>query len=207
MLKALLLVCMSLTAIGSFAQNEEPDTTATSRDLADTAHIIREVSCYSSDNSSIILSWTLKNTVPPFFAIERSEDGKSFETVAILNNQEIKAVYQWADESPKKGKSFYRIRYSFKESQPQYSTVASYYIAGNLSFKFYPNPVDGILIIRSEAPLDVQIVDNNGKMRITEPKVQGLRTINVSTLEKGIYLIRFTNKLTNVMSQEKLVKN
>jgi hypothetical protein len=56
-------------------------------------------------------------------------------------------------------------------------------------------------------PIDVQITDGTGKLRITQPKVQGLATINVSSLEKGIYLIRFSNKLTGVMYQEKLLKN
>ncbi len=207
MLKALLFACVCLLSIRGFAQSQEPEQAATSQDVADTTHTINEVSCSSTDNSNITLTWSIKNRMPPFFVIERSEDGKSFETVAVLNNQQAKSIYQWTDEAPRKGRSFYRLRYSFEENRPQYSQTASYYLAGSLAAKFYPNPVDGVLIVRSETPVDVQIADNNGRIRITESRVQGLRTINVSSLEKGIYLIRFSNKLTNVISQEKLVKN
>jgi hypothetical protein len=80
-------------------------------------------------------------------------------------------------------------------------------IAGYVAFKFYPNPVDHVLIVRTEAPLDLMITDANGRLRLSESHVQGLHTINVSSLEKGVYLIRFINKLTNIMSQEKLIKN
>ena len=79
--------------------------------------------------------------------------------------------------------------------------------AGYVAFKFYPNPVDHVLIIRSDAPLDVMISDANGRLRISETRVQGLHTINVSSLEKGVYLLRIVNKLTNMLTQEKLMKN
>lgn len=78
---------------------------------------------------------------------------------------------------------------------------------GDVTLKFYPNPVDQILIVRSDLPVDVQITDGNGRPRITEARVQGLHTMNVSSLEKGIYIIRFSDKLTNVIFQEKLIKN
>jgi hypothetical protein len=51
------------------------------------------------------------------------------------------------------------------------------------------------------------ITDANGRLRVSASRVQGLHTINVASLEKGVYLIRVINKLTNVMSQEKLMKN
>jgi hypothetical protein len=78
---------------------------------------------------------------------------------------------------------------------------------GVTAFKFYPNPVDNILIIRSEDALDVQILDATGKPKISLNQIQGLQTINVSTLEKGIYLLRVTNKKTTLVTQEKLIKN
>ena len=80
-------------------------------------------------------------------------------------------------------------------------------IAGDISFKFYPNPVDNILIIRSENPLDIQIIDATGKTRLSQANLQGLQTINVSTLEKGIYILRVNNRLANTIVQERLVKN
>lgn len=208
MLKALLYVYVSLLSFYGLAQNPATEWTGPSEAVAeDSNHVITHIECSVTDNSGILLTWKLGNRVPEFFVIERSDNGKSFEVVTVLNNLGIRSIYQWADEAPKKGKSFYRIRYSFAGGQPLYSATVSYYIAGYTSFKFYPNPVDHILIVRSDTPIDVQITDGNGKTRIAETRVQGLHTINVSSLEKGIYLIRFSNKLTNVISQEKLIKN
>lgn len=114
--------------------------------------------------------------------------------------------FELTDESPLSGRSFYRISTSVK-GKPVYSKTLTVYVGGGVPFKFYPNPVDNVLIIRSDIPLDVQIADASGNIRITQPKIQSLQTINVSSLEKGIYIIRFTNRLSNKVIIEKLFKN
>ncbi|MBA4166456.1 MAG: T9SS type A sorting domain-containing protein [Chitinophagaceae bacterium] len=208
MYKALLYICLSLLPLYGLAQSPSLEQAGPMEAIAEDAnHIISNILCSSQNNTTILLTWKVPGKTPDFFAIERSDNGRSFETVTVLNNVEEKPVYQWTDEAPKKGKSFYRIRYSFEQEKPLYSRTVSFFIAGYVSFKFYPNPVDHILIVRSDTPIDVQITDGNGRTRISEARVQGLHTINVSSLEKGIYLIRFSNKLTNVISQEKLMKN
>jgi hypothetical protein len=110
------------------------------------------------------------------------------------------------DESPFPGRNYYRIKTSVK-GKPVYSITLIVHIGGELPYKFYPNPTDNILIVRSDISLDVQIADASGAVRISQAKVQGLQTINVSSLEKGIYTIRFTNKVSNTVSIEKLFKN
>ena len=117
-------------------------------------------------------------------------------------------------DEAKPQKNFFKVNLTalvLKNYSLQYERVlnktVSVAVAGYIDCKFYPNPVDHILIVRSDTPIDVTISDANGKVRVTENRVRGLHTINVSSLEKGIYLIRFSNKLINVISQEKLIKN
>jgi hypothetical protein len=208
MLKVLLYVYVSVLAFTTYAQPTLPEVSGpTDLVIEDPNRIITDLNSAVSENGKVILSWSIAGDLPDFFAMERSDNGKSYEVVGVLNNISKLNTYQWTDDVPKKGKSFYRIRYSYKQITPLYSKTISVSIAGYIAFKFYPNPVDHVLIVRSEAPIDVQIIDPTGKIRITQLRVQGLYTINVSALEKGIYVIRFSNKLTNIMSQEKLIKN
>lgn len=206
MFKILLSIYVSFLAVVSYAQ-APPEESSPLEAVEDTNRIISELTSRIGENSKIILSWIVSSSLPQFFAIERSENGKAYEVVSILNNLSRQNIYQWADEAPKKGRNLYRIRYGFKPGDSLYSNTILVSVAGYDAFKFYPNPVDHILIVRSDAPLDVMITDGNGRLRISHSRVQGLYTINVSSLEKGVYLIRFINKLTNVMSQEKLIKN
>ena len=208
MFKILLSIYVSFLALTSYSQSPPVDWTGPS-DLVieDPNKVVADLTPRVTESSKIILTWMVNGPLPKFFAIERSDNGKSFEVVSVLNNVTRLNSFQWTDDFPKKGRSFYRIRYTFDNTDSLYSKTIPVTIEGYVAFKFYPNPVDHVLIIRSEAPLDVIITDAAGRVRISDTRVQGLHTINVSSLEKGIYLIRFINKLTNVMSQEKLVKN
>ncbi len=207
MIKLLLSIYVSFLALASYSQSPPEFTSPTDIMIEDPNRIIRDLSSRITDNLKINLSWNVSGSMPDFFAIERSDNGKSFEVVSVLSNLEAQKNFQWIDDAPRKGKSFYRIRYGFKHGDSLYSKTIPVTIAGYIAIKFYPNPVDHVLIIRTEAPLDLMITDANGRLRLSESRVQGLHTINVSSLEKGVYLIRFINKLTNIMSQEKLIKN
>lgn len=207
MFKILLYVFVSVLTLAAYGQPTLPEEPPSDMVLEDPGNIISDLTPGITDKSRVLLTWKVNGNIPDFFAIERSDNGKSYEVITVLSNLTPQSLFQWTDDAPKKGRSFYRIRYSYKESSALYSKTIPVLIAGYVAFKFYPNPVDNILIVRSEAPIDVQISDASGRVRITQQRVQGLYTINVSSLEKGVYLIRFSNKLTNIMSQEKLIKN
>ena len=207
MFRILLSIYVSFLALASYSQSPSEWISPSDVVLEDPNRVISELSSRITENSKIILSWLVTGSLPDFFAIERSDNGKSFEVVSVLSNLNAQKVFQWTDDVPRKGKSFYRIRYAFKDGDSLYSRTIPVSLAGYVAFKFYPNPVDHVLIIRSDAPLDVMISDANGRLRISESRVQGLHTINVSSLEKGVYLLRIVNKLTNMLTQEKLMKN
>ena len=207
MFKILLSIYVSFHALATYSQSPLELQGPSDVVIEDPNRVITEFSSHITDNSKIILSWIVTGRLPSYFAIERSDNGKSYEVVSVLSNLNAQSVFQWTDDVPRKGKSFYRIRYSYKQGDSLYSKAIPVSIDGYVAFKFYPNPVDHVLIIRTDAPLDVMITDANGRLRLSASRVQGLHTINVSDLEKGVYLIRFINKLTNIMSQEKLVKN
>lgn len=208
MLKILLYAYVSLAALTCLSQETVPDWSSPAELVVeDPGKNVTDLNAVNNDNRKVMLSWQVAGSVPDFFCIERSENAKNFEVVAVLNKLEKQKVYQWADEAPKKGKNYYRLRYSFGNGDSLYSKTIPVIIAGEIEYKFYPNPVDHILIVKAESPIDVHISDATGKVRISHTRVQGIYTINVSSLEKGVYLIRFSNKLTNVMSQEKLIKN
>ena len=172
----------------------------------DSKNIVADFSYSLKGSERVHLTWKVNNKESvDFFAVERSGNGKDFEMIEVLKSVPGYQL-ELVDESPLAGRNYYRIKTSFK-GRPVYSTTLIAYIGGELPFKFYPNPIDNILIVRSDVPLDVQIADASGAVRVSQARVQGLQTINVAALEKGVYMIRFTNKASNTVTTEKLFKN
>jgi Secretion system C-terminal sorting domain len=205
MLKLLLCAYGSLLSVTAAAQNVwiKPAELV----LEDPAQAVYDFSQqYLNGPGRIVLSWKLRDELPDFFSVEKSDGGERYTVMAVMTRLTGR-IFQWTDEAPLKGRNNYRIRYSFKEGKPRYSKTISVVVPGAADVRFYPNPVDQILIIRSDQMLDVFISDGAGRPRLTVQSVLGLKTINVSSLEKGVYILRFSNKLTNVISQERLIKN
>ena len=63
-------------------------------------------------------------------------------------------------------------------------------------FKIYPNPSTGIVKIATEIPVDVTITDITGKTVFTMSQVTNDTQMNLSSLQKGMYLAKITGEGT-----------
>ena len=206
MKRLVLLCCVSMLTSLCYAQFSGLLHPIISNLQIDSKNIVTDFTYVLKGDQRVHLAWKVDNKeLVDFFAVERSANGKDFEMIEVLKSLPENQL-ELVDESPFRGRNYYRIKTSVK-GKPVYSITLIVHIGGELPYKFYPNPTDNILIVRSDISLDVQIADASGTVRISHSKVQGLQTINVSSLEKGIYMIRFTNKASNTVSIEKLFKN
>ncbi len=174
--------------------------------VSDTGHLpIHSFSVAQKDNKAL-LRWK-SDSLPAaesFYAVERSSNGTDFSMVGITKNT-LGGWFEFVDNAPARGKIFYRVKLSTGQTS-YYSTVIAANPSADASCKFYPNPVDKVLIVRSELSVDVQISDTYGKPIITDKLQGGLKIIDVSALEPGIYVITLFQKETNKLVTEKLVK-
>ncbi|MBU3680688.1 MAG: T9SS type A sorting domain-containing protein [Flavobacterium sp.] len=60
-------------------------------------------------------------------------------------------------------------------------------------FKVYPNPSEGIVRIKSETPVSVSIADITGKVVFTMNDVTSDTQLNLSSLQKGMYMATITS--------------
>jgi hypothetical protein len=159
-------------------------------------------------NGQAVLRWA----APPlksedFFIVEKSNDAQHFETLSAMNASVADSVYSLVDNTAGNGTNFYRIRISGKDGQERYSKTVSLRTVTSSEFRFYPNPVDKLLIIRSPHPLSVKVTDVNGATWFSQDVEAGMQIINVSILQKGNYILNATDKSTNTVISEQLVKN
>ena len=63
-------------------------------------------------------------------------------------------------------------------------------------FKVYPNPSNGIVKIKTETPADVVVMDITGKTVYTMNQVTSDSQLNLSSLQKGIYMAKIMSEGT-----------
>ncbi len=176
-----LIFLLILAGLNTYAQDNQA---VSSVDTAGSS--IGQISATIRNRNKIVLRWNLEKSSGGFSTIERSRNGVEYEAIGVLKTGSNIIRQEFEDEMPANGINYYRIKFSSADGQFRVSPVVNASVVGDLSCKFYPNPVDKLLIVRSELPVDIQLTDAFGKKRITQKSSGGLQLVDVSLLEKGI---------------------
>jgi hypothetical protein len=143
-----------------------------------------------------------------YFIVEKSSDAVHFEMLSAMGaSVGSDSVYTLMDNSVGTGIVSYRIRITGKDGKEMSSKTVNLNSNAAADFRFYPNPVDKLLIIRSSHALNIQITDMYGTVWFGQEVDAGMQIVNVSSLQKGNYVLKATDKTTNSVISEQLVKN
>lgn len=160
------------------------------------------------DINKVWLQWDVDSAGDgDYFIIERGTDGEHFETIGALRKTGNVNHYELTDLAPPNGIDHYRIRYSSQNGKQIYSRAVQLSLSGDVDFKFYPNPVDKLFIIRTEHSIEIQVIDAIGSIRLYKRLQPGIQVINASSLESGIYILRVADKESNRIVSSQLLKN
>jgi Secretion system C-terminal sorting domain len=163
----------------------------------------------TAQNGHAVLRWSVPSVkAEDFFILEKSSDAVHFNMLSAMDaNSGSDSVFSLEDNSVGVGTVSYRIRITGKDGKELCSKTVNLNSASTADFKFYPNPVDKLLIIRSSHPLSVQVTDADGLVWFGQDVEAGMQIVNVSSLQKGNYTLKATDKATNTVISEQLVKN
>jgi hypothetical protein len=162
----------------------------------------------AKEANKVALEWDIDSTEDGnYFVIERSPDEIHFETIGIVRASSGTLHYETTDGAAPNGSDFYRIKYTARTGTPVYTKTMQLSLSGAVDFKFYPNPVDKLFIVRTEHNIDLQVIDAAGAVRLSKRLQAGIQVVNVSTLEKGVYILRVTDKESNRAISHQLLKN
>ncbi len=152
--------------------------------------------------NAIQLSWiTAAEINNDYFTIERSHDGRSFETIANIQGKGTTSqstFYNITDNSPLEGISYYRLKQTDFNGDFEYSRVISVMLEtqAESQVKVFPNPSNGQfnLLYSGQQVSTFRMVDMQGrvvKSGIAEPGIAS--HINLSQLKQGLYTIIFSD--------------
>lgn len=102
----------------------------------------------NTQNNSVLIKWTTKQEINNLnFALERSNDGKTFKLITQLKgaiNSSSEKKYAYYDVSAAQGINYYRLKQIDSDGKYSYSTIISVTIKHNIeqvNLVTYPNPI------------------------------------------------------------------
>jgi len=196
--------CFLLACLGCQGQDSNgfiPDTAVVSE-------IFLSAQPDAKDHKKIRLEWSGKPLKSDrFFTIERSRNAKDFEVIGVIKGKREQWHFEFIDEFPATANNFYRIKTMLSEEKTVYSKIISRGISVPGFARFYPNPAERYLIVRTESPVELKITDQLNKVRISKQLDIGLQLVDVNGLERGLYIISLFQKESNRVIIDKLMKN
>jgi hypothetical protein len=179
-----------------------------------------------ADNDVVLLEWITATEINnDYFTIERSNDGKSFETIAIIassaENGHSNALLYYAtrDNNPLPGLSYYRLKQTDFDGSFAYSDLVSvsYGSSSEMAINVFPNPNSGNsfrIALNGLTPyesLNMNIIDSFGKTlyksQISTDANGNLMAFIIPNgrLKAGVYMVSVSNGTT--MQNTRLVVN
>lgn len=143
------------------------------------------------------------------FEIERSADGKSWNTINVVpvykaNSNEAEQ-YRYHDPYVATGSAYYRLKLVDADNSFEYSQVRRIERAAGRQLNAFPNPVSGKLTIAgiSEGE-EIAIYDITGKTLLRQTATAAQIQVNTTDWTAGWYLLKVSGK--GPIQQLKLVK-
>ncbi|PKR80417.1 hypothetical protein CW751_10125 [Brumimicrobium salinarum] len=167
---------------------------------------------------SVLLEWTTETeTDNDYFQVYRSQDGKEFkmlEKVKGAGNSNQTLHYQFKDERPLLGVSYYKLGIVDMDGNTEYTDIKTVQRNSETeTIQLIPNPANEKVAIAFAFPTDakyeVKIIDALGKEKFVSNKEfkKGMQTINVNTKDfsNGVYTVLIVTK--NNVNSARLIIN
>jgi hypothetical protein len=130
-------------------------------------------------------------------------------SVAATNNP-TGSSYSFIDNNTAKSTSLYRLKIIDKDNSIRYSEVRSVKgLAAVSDFTIYPNPSNGsakVMITDITDGTQVQLMDNTGRT-IKNVTLKNSNMVELNGLQKGVYLVKVINLVSNESVVKKLTVN
>lgn len=148
-------------------------------------------------NTSAVLVWTVTaERGVRSYALERSFDGRSFETL-FSTHANGNVQYQHTDLQPKEGFNYYRVRIENADGSIEYSEVKLVNFLTKGTVVVYPNPAYQKVLVQipdkwAGKALTIEISNQLGQTVILQhlQKARQTEEINIQQLTRGMYQIK-----------------
>lgn len=156
-------------------------------------------------DNKVALTWKAEtNDKNAAYTIQRSELGVEFVTVGALEGQDSESLktYDFMDEKPLMGESFYRIKRTKADSPIEFSELLKVIIEPQTasSLLVYPNPFNERLILKNmssnEDDFEIEIINTFAQVVGSYTMSASIQKeeLNLSHLPNGMYYVKVHQK-------------
>jgi Secretion system C-terminal sorting domain len=148
----------------------------------------------TAGNNAIKLQWiTAEEQGVDRYELQKSADGRNFSTISAQPslNRLSTFAYTATDLQPVAGWNYYRLKVFDNQQHSYYTAAVKVWMGKAGQVMIYPNPAQKELkiILPSRSNSSISIVNSAGQVLKRVSTTEGLLTVNIESLDKGMYLV------------------
>ncbi len=157
----------------------------------------------TEESGAVVINWSTASELNnDYFSIQRSKDGREFETISqvegVGTTKEI-SEYQFVDEKPHSGLSYYRlVQTDFDGTSETFRPVSvSFASTSSRAVSVYPNPLSGdhlFVSITEPAAGNIRVYNVNGETVWSEEVDRFRNSLEIplgDQVKKGVYFLTY----------------
>ena len=156
----------------------------------------------STKDYIVYLNWTTESEQNnKEFVVERSTDNQIWEEITYIKSKASQGIsqatinYHFNDLNPNQGINYYRIKYIDFNQKVEYSVIKMIAINNTNIITVYPNPaMNNVVIDGISNNYTINLIDNKGRILISEQTKSNKHNLNLQHLSAGIYYVQVLNK-------------
>lgn len=148
-------------------------------------------------NNNVIDWYTLQADANDLMVLERSNDGKVFETLTTIMADRKQSAYHYVDLQPFDGLNYYRIKLVDVNQAYTYSKIVTAFVNNSsaIALEAYPNPALDKVQLHIQGNIHPQallsLYDSYGRQVWQQSPKGHQETLDLSHLSKGLYFLTY----------------
>jgi hypothetical protein len=122
------------------------------------------------------------------FDVERSTNGRNFESIGQVKAKGSQSLYQFKDENLVQALVYYRLKINDFDGNATFSKIVSIAPNQKSKAKIYPSVSEGILTL--ENVKSVEIINTVGQVVLSENNTLYQPSLSIHHFAKGMYIVR-----------------
>jgi Secretion system C-terminal sorting domain len=148
----------------------------------------------SAEGNAIKLKWITKEEKEvDRYELQKSTDGHNFTTISTTPslNRLSTFAYSSLDGKPDAGWNYYRLKVFDNQQHSYYTAAVKVWMGKAGQVMIYPNPAQRELkiILPPRSNSSIRIVNSAGQVLKRVSTTEGLLTVNIESLDRGMYLV------------------
>jgi hypothetical protein len=150
-----------------------------------------------NNNNNVNVSWSTANEINMnAYEVQRSIDGSAFSTIGTISSRNSLSVtqYNFTDNNPFNGASYYRLKMNGASGYVKYSAIAAVQVSNNKPISIYPNPVAANQTIHitnaGNEVLNIRLYDQSGRLVVNSSTNNDIISFPSLRSGKGIFMYR-----------------